>query len=248
MTSRSYQRPLRLRGSENNMGNKDIKTNLEEVNDQIRRSARKAGRKPEEITLVAVTKFVPVERIAEAIRAGVTDIGENRVQEGVQKFPALAEFHLTRHLIGHLQKNKVRQALQLFDIIHSIDSLELAERVDRIAGEMGVRPKVFFQLNVSGEESKHGFGPGEFFQAAPQLAKLEQIDPIGLMTMAPLEEEPEAARPVFRKLREVRDKLNEQGILKRPLKGLSMGMSNDFTIAIEEGATHIRVGSRIFKS
>lgn len=226
--------------------NKSISQNLEEVRILIRQSAQKAGRNPEEVTLVAVTKFIPVERVMEAIRLGVTDIGENRVQEGVQKFPALAEFHLTRHLIGHLQKNKVRQALQLFDIIHSIDSLELAQRVNQIAAELGLRPGVFFQLNVSGESSKQGFSRDDFFAAAPQLSQLEHLKPMGLMTMAPLAKNMEEVRPVFRALREIRDELNHQHFFLKPLKALSMGMSNDFPVAIEEGATHIRVGSKIF--
>ncbi len=225
-----------------------IEKNLTEVKELIRQSAQKAGRSPEEVTLVAVTKFVPVERVIEALRLGVTDVGENRVQEGLQKFPALAEFHLTRHLIGHLQKNKVRQALQLFDIIHSIDSLELAQRVNQIAGELGLNPGVFFQLNVSGESSKQGFSRDDFFSAAPQLSPLEHLKPMGLMTMAPLAKNMEEVRPVFRALREIRDELNQQHYFLKPLKALSMGMSNDFPVAIEEGATHIRVGSRIFKN
>lgn len=224
-----------------------IEKNLTEVRELVRQSALKAGRSPEEITLVAVTKFIPVERIVEAVRLGVTDIGENRVQEGAEKFPALAEFRLTRHLIGHLQKNKVRQALQLFDIIHSIDSLELARRVDQIAGELGLVPKVFFQVNVSGEVAKHGFSRDEFFQEVEPLAQLVHLKPMGLMTMAPLVEDIEEARPVFRGLRELRDELNRRGPFREPLKALSMGMSNDFPVAIEEGATHIRVGSKIFK-
>jgi pyridoxal phosphate enzyme (YggS family) len=192
---------------------------------------------------VAVSKTHPPELIREAVEAGQVLFGENRVQEAVAKIPLLPS-GLRWHLIGHLQSNKIRKALPLFELIHGIDSLELARDVDRIAAELGVFPKILLEINVSGEGSKHGFEPALMERQLEELLELPRVQVEGFMTMAPLAPDSEASRPHFRALRELRDRLAiRTGI---PLSILSMGMSGDFEVGVEEGATLVRVGSAIF--
>jgi pyridoxal phosphate enzyme (YggS family) len=220
-----------------------IAANLEEIRRRMAEAARRSGRDPASVRLVAVSKTYPAESVAAAAATGQRVFGESRVQESRDKIPACPP-GLEWHFIGHLQKNKVRQALPLFPFFHSIDSTALAGAIDRIAGETGVKAQGLLEVNVSGEETKHGFTPEELRAQFPTLSKLPHLRIRGLMTMAPYSDNPEDARPVFRTLRELRDEL--QSTYQHPLPELSMGMSGDFEPAIEEGATLVRVGSSIF--
>jgi hypothetical protein len=221
----------------------DIATHLAAAHEKIATTARRAGRAPDSVRLVAVSKTQPAKAIVTAAATGQRIFGENRVQEAREKIPACPP-GLEWHLLGHLQKNKVRQALSLFSFFHSIDSQALAGAIDRIAGETGRKVDGLLEVNVSGEETKHGFTPAQLREAFPALAALPHLRIRGLMTMAPYSENPEAARPVFRALRELRDEL--QSAHGAALPELSMGMSGDFEPAIEEGATLVRLGSSIF--
>lgn len=220
-----------------------IADNLAEIRTRIASAARRVGRDPDSIRLVAVSKTHPATAVVAATDAGQRVFGESRVQEAREKIPACPP-GLEWHFIGHLQKNKVRQALPLFGLFHSIDSTALAQAMDRIAGENGKCVDGLLEVNVSGEESKHGFTPDELRAQLESLLQLPHLRIRGLMTMAPYSEHAEDARPVFRALRELRDEL--RGSHGNPLPELSMGMSGDFEPAIEEGATLVRVGSSIF--
>lgn len=220
-----------------------IAENLNAIRARIDAAAHRAGRDPAAVELVAVSKTHPAETIREAVDEGQMLFGENRVQEALIKIPSLPG-RLRWHLIGHLQSNKVRKALPLFELIHGVDSVELARDIDRIAGELGLHPRVLLEINVSGERSKHGFDPAALERELDRLLLLPRVQVEGFMTMAPLVPEPEASRPFFASLRELRDRLaTRTGI---PLPILSMGMSGDFEVAVEEGATLVRVGSAIF--
>ena len=221
----------------------DIAAHLAAVQEQIRAAAVRAGRDPSSVRLVAVSKTHPASAVAEAAATGQRVFGESRVQEAREKIPSCPP-GLDWHFIGHLQKNKVRQALPLFGFFHSIDSTALAQAIDRIAGETGKPVEGLLEVNVSGEETKHGFTPDELRKEFAALIKLPHLRIRGLMTMAPYSDNPEDARPVFRALRELRDEL--QSAHGRPLPELSMGMSGDFEPAIAEGATLVRIGSSIF--
>ncbi len=240
-----------------------IASRLDQVLERIARAAARANRDPAAITLVAVTKTHPPEVIAEAIAAGIRDLGENRVQEAALKIPPFkAAYPEVRwHLIGHLQRNKARPAIELFDVIHSVDSLRLAETLnrhlqERAAGQAQARRMpILLQVNVSGESSKEGFDlPGGLANRAGLEALLPDIERIvalpclevrGLMTIAPIVADPDQARPVFRALREVRDELSRR-FPRAAWAELSMGMTDDFEAAIAEGATIVRVGRAIF--
>jgi len=232
-----------------------IATNVAAVQARIAAAARRAGRDPAEITLVAVTKTHPPELVAEAVAAGARALGENRVQEAASKIEALRELRseLRWHLIGHLQRNKAKVAAELFDLVHSVDSLRLAEALARQVAP-GRRLPILLQINVSGEASKEGFAlPGGATSAAllallpelEQLVALPQLEVRGLMTVAPMVADPEQARPVFKALRELRDELARRLPTAR-WDELSMGMTDDFEAAISEGATIVRVGRAIF--
>jgi pyridoxal phosphate enzyme (YggS family) len=211
---------------------------LAAVRRRIAGSCRRASRDPEEVTLVAVSKTFPAAAVAEAREAGQLDFGESRQQEGSAKVAALPG-DIRWHFIGRLQRNKVRKILPDFPVIHSIDSLRLAAHVDRIAGEMGLRPEVYVELNLAGEESKGGLAVGTFETSLAELRNLEHLRLVGLMVIPPACGNPEDSRPWFRRARELRDQW-------LPGAGLSMGMSGDFEVAVEEGSTVVRVGSAIF--
>ncbi len=228
-----------------------IAPNIDRIRMEIAEAADKAGRNPNDVTLIAVTKTYPAEYVAAAIHAGITDAGENRVQEAVPKIEAIGKdlslSPMHWHLIGHLQSNKAKQAVQNFDVIHSLDSLRLAKEINRYAAEENRIMAVLMQINISGEESKGGFTP----EAAEDsiLSILETCPHLviqGFMTMAPFTG-PEAARPVFRQIRELRDAIALKISNPRftPTE-LSMGMTGDFKIAIEEGSTMVRIGTAIF--
>jgi len=220
-----------------------IAENLAMIRGRIGAAAQRAGRDSSAVELVAVSKTHPSEVIREAAEEGQVLFGENRVQEALVKIPSLPG-RLRWHLIGHLQSNKVRKALPLFELIHGVDSLELARDIDRIAGELGLHPRVLLEVNVSGEGSKHGFDPEVLERELDGLLSLPRVQVEGFMTMAPLAAEAEASRPFFVALRELRDRLAARAGI--PLPVLSMGMSGDFEVAVEEGATLVRVGSAIF--
>ncbi len=223
-----------------------LKANLQRVQERVAAAAQTAGRDPAEVRLIAVTKGVPVDRIREAIACGIREIGENRVQEAQEKQVLLGTVPagdcppIAWHLIGHLQRNKAGTAAGLFDCIHSVDSPQLAEALDKACER---KLDVLIQVNVSGELTKHGCAP----EAAPALAqavsRCSNLRLSGLMTLAPFTEDPEQARPVFRMLRLLRDELQGKGF---SLPHLSMGMSHDFEVAVQEGATMVRIGTAIF--
>lgn len=206
-------------------------------------ACRRSGREPDSVVLIAVSKTFPVSAIAEGVNSGQQVFGESRLQEAEPKIDALPA-SLNWHFIGSVQRNKVRKILQKFDVIHAIDSLRLAEYVNGIAGELGRVAKVFLQVNLGGEASKGGFEPMDLRQEIDQLCALEHLQILGLMCIPPEGPDADSARRWFVELRELRDELAKNSGC--PLEGLSMGMSGDFEVAIEEGATHVRVGSVIF--
>lgn len=219
-----------------------IAENLAAVRARIETAAARAGRRPEEITLVAVTKEVDAERAAEAITAGVRDLGENRVQELQSKQAALAGSPVRWHMIGTLQRNKVAQVVGQVAMIHSVDSVKLGEAIGKRAAAGGQEQDVLLEVNAGGEPSKHGVAPADSMEAAGRLLDMKGLRLRGLMTIAP-EGDPQAARMAFRTLRELGEHLKQRA---PDAAELSMGMSDDFEIAIEEGATIVRIGSAIF--
>src|SRR5213596_2546302 len=220
-----------------------IAENLARVREQIARAAAKAGSVADGIALVAITKTHPAEKVREAIEAGQTLFGESRVQEARAKIRELPS-NLHWHFVGHLQKNKIRHALPLFEMIHSVDSLALAEDINRIAEEEGLHPRVLLEVNVAGEGSKFGFASERLRYEMEELLALPRLSILGLMTIPPIAEEAEASRKYFVELRELRDRLQTE--FHVDLAQLSMGMTQDFAIAVEEGATLVRVGTAIF--
>jgi PLP dependent protein len=224
-------------------GVETIATNLERVRQQIAQAATKAGRAIDEIELVAISKTHGAEKVHAAFDAGQTLFGESRVQEARLKIPELPSA-IRWQFVGHLQKNKIRHALPLFELIHSVDSLALAQEMNRIAEEEGLHLRVLLEVNVAGEGSKFGFPPGTLREQMETLLALSRLSIEGLMTIPPLAEEPEASRKFFVQLRELRGALEKEFNMKLP--HLSMGMTSDFPIAVEEGATLVRVGTAIF--
>jgi len=232
----------------------EIKNNLIKVRERIAQAAECSGRNPESIQLVAVSKTVPVEKIIEAIDAGITAIGENRVQEAVQKRQTIYRDEATSllykpvkwHLVGHLQRNKVKQALEIFDIIHSVDSVRLMDAIDKRAAQMDKVVDVLVEVNTSGEETKYGIKPEDIVDFMERASQYEHLRIRGLMTIGLFAAEPEAARPCFQQLRALRDKVANLNFPRIEMKYLSMGMTNDFEVAIEEGANIVRIGTAIF--
>ncbi len=220
-----------------------IAENLERVREQIASAAAKSGRSADDVELVAITKTHPAEKVREAIEAGQTLFGESRVQEARAKIPELSS-NVRWHFVGHLQKNKIRQALPLFEMIHSVDSLALAQDVNRIAEEEGLYPRVLLEVNVAGEGSKFGFAPDILREQMKALLALPRLSIEGLMCIPPLAGEEEDSRKFFVQVRKLRDSLEKEFNMKLP--HLSMGMTQDFAIGIDEGATLVRVGTAIF--
>ena len=221
----------------------NIANNLQQVRSKIVEAAQKCGRSPDEIQLVAVSKTHEAEKVRTAFDAGHEIFGESKVQEARVKIPLLPSA-IRWHFIGRLQKNKVRHALPLFELFHGVDSLALAENIDRVAEEEGLHPRVLLEVNVAGEGSTIGFAPQLLRSQFEQINSLGRISVEGLMAIPPLADEAELSRKYFIALRELRDELEKEFQIK--LRELSMGMSNDFPIAIEEGATLVRVGTAIF--
>jgi pyridoxal phosphate enzyme (YggS family) len=226
----------------------EIARNLATVQARIAQAAQRGGRPADAITLVAVSKTHPISAIQTAYEAGQRDFGENRVEElweKVHQAQSLGLEEIRWHLIGTIQSRKSEQAVGPFVLIHSIDRIKIAERLSRDAERAQCVLSVLFEVNMSGEASKHGFHPDELRREAVRLASLPGIHPVGLMTMAPLTSQPEATRPIFRGLRQLRDELAASDATTN-WPHLSMGMTNDFEVAIEEGATLVRIGSAIF--
>jgi pyridoxal phosphate enzyme (YggS family) len=222
-----------------------IARNLEDVRSRIAAAARRAGRDPGAVRLVAVSKTVDLDRIREALAAGQRLFGENYVQEARDKIAVLGS-EANWHLVGHLQTKKAKAAVELFDLIHSVDRLKLAQALDQAAARSGKVQEILLQVNLAGEESKSGAAPEDLPELLQQVSRLSQVRVLGLMTMPPWLADPEAVRPYFRALREWRDRCRTHTGL--PLEELSMGMSGDFEVAVEEGATLVRVGTSIFGS
>ncbi|HEV2804465.1 MAG TPA: YggS family pyridoxal phosphate-dependent enzyme [Chthoniobacterales bacterium] len=221
----------------------NVAQNLEQVRTRIAEAAKKAGRQPDEIELVAISKTHEAEKVRAAFDAGQQLFGESRVQEARAKIPMLPA--ATRwHFVGRLQRNKIRHALPLFELFHSVDSFELARDINRIADEEGLNPRVLLEVNVAGEASKIGFAPDALRAHMNELLGLPRLTIEGLMTIPPLAPEPEDSRKYFVALRQLRDEFEAQFHLSLP--HLSMGMSGDFQVAVEEGATLVRVGTAIF--
>jgi len=223
-----------------------IRENLDHIRANIEKAALRAGRDPRGVTLIAVTKTVDASAVNEAVALGVSDIGESRIQDAARKFPSIVP-GIRWHLIGHLQTNKVKEALCIFDCVHSVDSIRLACEISRRAAQSSRTVSVLLEVNVSGEAAKYGFREEEAEEALQEIAVLPALTVTGLMTMAPLSDDPERSRPVFRRLRELRDRLNALKAAP-PMAHLSMGMSQDYEAAVEEGATYVRIGSALFSS
>jgi pyridoxal phosphate enzyme (YggS family) len=222
-----------------------IAENLQKIRNRISESAVRAGRDPAGITLVAVTKYVEISLVNEAIRQGVTDIAENRVQDALRKFPQV-EGAVVKHFIGTLQTNKVKPVLANFQLIHSVDRIELIDELARQSAALSQSVPFLIQLNISGETTKHGFRPSDLAGVLERLRGNRYLIPSGLMTMAPFSDNPETVRPVFRRLKELFDQFGASPGPADNWRYLSMGMSQDFEVAVEEGANLLRIGTAIF--
>lgn len=216
------------------------------MKNRIQTAARGCGRDPETVRLVAVSKTVSANRVRQAIEAGVTILGENYVQEARTKFNDLATYPVSWHFIGHLQSNKAKYAVRLFDLIHSVDSLKLARELDKQSRKINKIQNILIQVNISEEASKSGTSVKDTYNLLKDISVLENLTVKGLMTMPPYFNAPEKVRPYFAALRDLRDRLEQQGLSSIHLSELSMGMTGDFEAAIQEGATLVRIGTAIF--
>jgi PLP dependent protein len=223
-----------------------IETRVHSVLAKIRSAAAKAGRPVASVRLVAATKMVAIQQIAEGVQAGLSTLGENRVQESLAKIPAFKDSPVQWHFIGQLQRRKVRSVIGLFDLIHSVDSLDLVQEIDRRAGDAGLSQDVLLEVNIGNEPTKAGFRPDDMRQAVIDMTRFSHVRIKGLMTIPPPTADPSAARPYFQKLNELAKRIDALHLPSVKMDELSMGMSNDYEVAIEEGATLVRVGSAIF--
>jgi pyridoxal phosphate enzyme (YggS family) len=223
-----------------------IAENTARVEERIAAACRRAGRGREEVKLVAISKTFPAGSIREAYEAGLRDFGENRVQEAEAKRRALSDLAITWHLVGHLQSNKAKLARELFGWVHSVDSEKIAQKLDRAAAASGEKLPVLLEVNLGEEPSKFGARGGDVVQLAEQVSHLQALELRGLMIVPPFFENPESARPFFRRLRELARSISDAKLANVSMQHLSMGMTHDFEIAIEEGATIVRVGTGIF--
>lgn len=226
----------------------DINANIEKVREQIAGACNRSGRSTDDVKLVAISKTVPPDRIRQAWQAGLRDFGENRVQEATEKRKYLSGLPITWHLVGHLQTNKARAASELFEWIHSVDSLRLAQRLGKTLMNGGKHLRILLEVNLGGEATKSGTSEAALPQLVEQIAQFQTLELCGLMTIPPFFADPEHARPSFRRLRELAEQINSRGYLNVRMTELSMGMSHDFEVAIEEGATMVRIGTAIFGS
>ena len=222
-----------------------VRDNIQKIRDGIAEAALRSGRNASDVRLMAVTKTVDDDRIMEAIEVGVDIIGENYVQEARRKIDKMGK-NVEWHMIGHLQSNKAKYAVQLFDMIHSIDRLKLASELDKRSRTAGCVTKILIEVNISGEETKSGVKKEDTINLVKDISTLENLSIQGLMTMPPWFDDPEDARPYFVPLRELRDRIIEENIPNVEMRELSMGMSGDYQVAVEEGATIVRIGTSIF--
>ena len=230
------------------MTSDSIAQRLAEVRGRIAAAARSAGRDPASVRLIAVSKTFPLHLIRDAWNAGHRDFGENRVQEGLQKIADSTDLEIRWHLLGHLQMNKARKAGPAFAMIHGVDSVELLNKLDAAARESGAAPELLLQVDLAGEATKHGVDPDEVPRLLEAATACRAARVVGLMTLPPIPDTPEDARPYFRRLRDLRDAWLDSGVPAALLRELSMGMSGDFEVAVHEGATIVRVGTAIFGS
>ncbi len=224
----------------------ELKTRLENVLNRIKNAALACGRDPETIRLVAVSKTIPADMVKEAIEAGVKILGENYIQETRKKFDALSSYPVSWHFIGHLQTNKAKYAVRLFDLIHSVDSLKLAHELNKQAKKINKIQEILIQVNISMESTKSGIYEQDALGLIQDISRLENLSVKGLMTMPPFFDEPERARPYFSALHKLRDQIKKESIPNIATDELSMGMTGDFEAAIDEGASLVRIGTAIF--
>jgi len=219
---------------------------IEAIHQRIAQACLRAGRDPAEVTLVAVTKTFPAEAVAIAVKCGISDIGENYVQELLEKRDQLRDHNIRWHFIGHLQSNKVKYLVEWIHLIHAVDRKELVQEIDRRAGKAGRIIEVMVEVNTTGEQSKFGVSPDKTVPFIQTLAEFRNVNVAGLMTIGPFLPDPEGSRPMFRRLRELREEARQLNQPNVSMHYLSMGMTGDFEVAIEEGATHVRLGTAIF--
>jgi pyridoxal phosphate enzyme (YggS family) len=224
----------------------ELTARLDRLRDRIRAAASACGRDPASVRLVAVAKTFPADIVRAAAIAGATDIGENYIQEARAKVEALADLNLRWHFIGHLQSNKARQAVRMFDLIHTVDSVHLAAEIDRAAAQIGKLQRVLVQVNVGGEDSKSGVPPAEAVPLVESIARMKSVQVRGLMTLPPFFDAPDRVRPFFAELRRIAARIRAMNLPGVQMDELSMGMTGDFEAAIAEGATLVRVGTAIF--
>ena len=227
------------------MNEYSIKDNIEEVKNNIAAACQEAGRAPEEVTLIAVSKTKPVELLREAYDCGCRDFGENKVQELLDKYEVMPK-DIRWHMIGHLQRNKVKYIIDKVDLIHSVDSIRLAETIEKEAAKHNITVNILIEVNVAGEESKFGLAPEDVPEFVLEVAKFRHIRVMGLMTIAPFVEDSEENRRIFQLLRKLSVDIEAKNVDNITMRILSMGMTNDYTVAVEEGATMVRVGTGIF--
>ncbi len=223
-----------------------IKENIDGVLERVAAAARRSGRSPEDVKVIAVSKTVDAQRAREAVEGGLINLGENRVQELVSKYEQLSDIDVKWHLIGHLQRNKVKYIIDKVVLIHSLESLDLAKEINKRALQHNMTANVLIELNIGQEESKFGLDEDSVYDFVKSMEQFANIKVLGLMTVAPFSENPENVRCVFRKMKEIFDKISEMKLTNTEMKYLSMGMTNDFEIAIEEGANMVRIGTAIF--
>jgi hypothetical protein len=223
-----------------------ITENIQTITKKIKEACKKSGRKPEDITLVCVTKEASLKDIIEAINNGIDNIGESRIQDAVIKYNSLKKETVTWHMIGHLQRNKVKDAVKIFDLIHSVDSLKLAQAINKEAIKQKKLVDVLIEVNTSGEKTKFGVAPKKTEELAEEITNLSNLRLLGLMTMAPMVEDPEKSRPYYKKLKEIYDEVSDKVAVAK-MEYLSMGMTQDYEVAIEEGANMVRIGRAIFR-
>nr|WP_312576002.1 YggS family pyridoxal phosphate-dependent enzyme [Sedimentibacter sp.] len=223
-----------------------IKENINIIRNKVAQAAEKSGRNPDDITIIAVSKTVDSLRAKEAVESGLSNLGENRVQEFINKYEQLSNMEIKWHMIGHLQKNKVKYIIDKAELIHSVENLELANEINKRAKQNGIISKVLIELNIGEEDSKFGVKADEIYEFVKAVNQYDNILVTGLMTVAPYEENPENVRWIFIKMKEIYDNISKMELKNTDMKYLSMGMTNDFEIAIEEGSNIVRIGTAIF--
>lgn len=223
-----------------------IKENIDKIMKRVEASAVRAGRDPKDITVIAVSKTVDASRAKEAVESGLVNLGENKVQELVSKYEALHDMGIKWHMIGHLQKNKVKYIIDKAELIHSVEDIELANEINKRAAKNGLTANILIELNIAKEESKFGIDDENVYEFVKELEQFENIRVMGLMTVAPNSENPEDIRWVFKKMKEIFENIKSMDLKNTDMKYLSMGMTNDFEIAIEEGSNIVRIGTAIF--